>query len=56
MADNVTRSECAALRERCLEKASYYFTMVKVCDAWLLVHDKLFGECVTQKEDPGAGS
>ncbi len=56
MADNLTRDDVVKMRERCLEKAAFYMSMVRVCDCWILIHDKLLGGLVTQKEDPGAGS
>ena len=56
MADNLTRDDVKKMRESCFEKAAFYMTMVRVCDCWILIHDKLLGGIVTQKEDPGAGS
>lgn len=56
MSDNYTRDDVKKMRESCLEKAAFYVNMVRVCDCWLIVHDKLFGGIVTQKEDPGAVS
>lgn len=56
MADNLTLDDVKKLRESCLDKAAFYMTMARVCDRWLIIHDKLLGGIVTQKEDPGAGS
>ena len=47
MANGLTREEAIQLREKCLEKAAFYMTMLRVCDCWLLIHDKLFGGLVT---------
>ena len=56
MADSLSREDVLNARERCLERAAFYASLVSVCDLWIRFYDRLCVGIVTQKEDPGAGS